>query len=357
MKLKKKPVIIATVSALAISGSIFANSTYASQATQQLKAAYNNIKVMYNSKEVAIDPAYEPFMVNGTTYIPLRMMGDAFDKKVTWDNTNKIVSVADNTPAIPQTTVDSLNAQIQSLQTQLTTANSQITAKDASITDLNNQIATLKKENEKLNDEIDDKGGSSSTTMTRLEKDLNSEYGDYKGTGADIDLSGSSSKVKVTITVNENSWNDTSTSNRNKLLQGIADDIRDNRSYDSANITGNVVNKNSKTLITFKTNSSGTVVLGSTVNLTDLQKQLNDSFGTYQGIKLSLEVSNSDDESVVFRVYVNKSDWNSLSSYQTRNVLNSIASDIDKAYGNLGFDIYGFVYDSSNRSSVIQRYE
>jgi len=357
MKLKKKPVIIATVSALAISGSIFANSTYASQATQQLKAAYNNIKVMYNSKEVAIDPAYEPFMVNGTTYIPLRMMGDAFDKKVTWDNTNKIVSVADNTPAIPQTTVDSLNAQIQSLQTQLTTANSQITAKDASITDLNNQIATLKKENEKLNDEIDDNGGSSSSTLTKLEKDLNSEYGDYKGTNADIDLSGNSNKVKVTIMVNENSWNDISTSNRNKLLQGIADDIVENKSYNKADITGSVVNRSSKTLISFKTNNSGTVVLGSTVNINDLQKQLNNDFGTYQNIKLSIEVSDEDDESVVFRVYVNKSDWNSLSSYQTRNLLNSIASDIDKAYGNLGFDIYGFVYDSSNRSSVIQRYE
>lgn len=354
MKLRKKPVIIATVSALAVSGSIFVNSTYASQATKQLKAMYNNIKVIYNNQEVTVDASQEPFMVNGTTYIPLRMMGDVFDKKVTWDNTNKIVNVVDKTAQVPQTTVDTLNAQIQSLQLQLSTATTQSTAKDttisqlqAQITSLNNQITDLKN---------DSTSSSSSTTLTKLQTTINNAYADYKGTGATIELTGNSSKVKVNVKVTESVWTDLSTANRRTLLQNIVDAIHDNSTYDDATVSGTVVNKNSVKLLTFTTNSSDTVVIGSTTDLSTVQSTLNSDFATYKGVKLSIELSNDNDEEIVFRIYVNKSDWNSLTSYQSSALFSSIAEEIDNAYSNMDKDIYGFVYDSSNKTSILDRY-
>lgn len=355
MKLRKKPVIIATVSALAISGSIFVNSTYASQATKQLKAMYNNIKVIYNNQEVTVDASQEPFMVNGTTYIPLRMMGDVFDKKVTWDNTNKIVNVADKTTQVPQTTVDTLNSQIQNLQLQLNTATAQNTTKDttiaqlqAQITSLNTQITDLKNNSTSSN--------SNSTTLNKLQTTLNNSYADYKGTSANIELTGNSDKLKVNIKVTESVWNDLSTSNRRTLLQNIVDAIHDNSTYDDATVTGTVVNKNSVKLLTFSTNSSNSIIIGSNVDLSTVQTTLNKDFGTYKGVKLSIELSNDNDEEIVFRIYANKGDWNSLTSYQTNTLFNSVAEEIDSAYSNMNKKIYGFVYDSSNKTSILERY-
>ncbi|WP_411346164.1 stalk domain-containing protein [Paenibacillus sp. WLX1005] len=359
MKLNKKPVIITAVSALALSGTIFANSTYASDATKQLKAVYANIKVLYNNQQVTVADAQEPFMINGTTYVPLRVLGDAVGKKVTWNNTDKTVTIADTTAQVPQSTVDSLNAQIQSLQLQLNNATTQSTTKDstitqlqAQVTDLNSQITTLKNQ---LADNSDT-STSVSTAMTKLQKTLNNSYGDYKGTGAAIELTGSKSSVKVAIRVTESTWNDLSTTNRKNLLQNVVNDILDNSTFEDATITGTVYNKNSVKLVGFTVNSSDTVVLSANVDLTNVQKDLNTNYGTYRNIKLSIELSNDNDESIVFRVYANKSDWNTLTDYQTTSLLSSIAADIDAAYNNLGKTIYGFVYDSSNKSSILKRY-
>ncbi|WP_322904006.1 stalk domain-containing protein [Paenibacillus campi] len=360
MKLNKKPMIIAAVSALAVSGTIFANSTYASDATKQLKAVYANIKVMYNNKQVTVDATQEPFMINGTTYVPLRVLGDAVGKKVTWNNTDKAVSIADTQTEVPQSTVDALNAQIQSLQLQLNTANTQSTSKDttisqlqAQVSDLNSQITTLKNQ---LANNGSSSSGNVSSTMTKLQTALNTSYGDYRGTGAVIELTGTQSAIRVSVRVNESTWNDTSSTSRRTLLQNIVDDIHDNTTFKTATISGTVYNKNSTKLMGFTVNNSNSVIISSNVDLATVQKNLNNDYGTYRNIKLSIELSNDNDEEIVFRVYANKSDWNLLTDNQGTSLMSSIAADIDAAYSNMGKKIYGFVYDSSNRSSILKRY-
>ncbi|GGJ22609.1 stalk domain-containing protein [Paenibacillus hunanensis] len=359
MKLNKKPMIIAAVSALAVSGTIFANSTYASDATKQLKAVYANIKVMYNNQAVTVDAAQEPFMINGTTYVPLRVLGDAVGKKVTWNNTDKAVSITDTQTQVPQSTVDALNAQIQSLQLQLTNANTQSTGKDTTISQLQAQVNDLNSQITSLKNQLADNSSSSgsvSNAMTKLQTALNNSYGDYRSTGASIELTGTQSAVKVSIRVNETSWNDTSSSSRRTLLQNIVDDIHDNTTFKNATISGTVYNKNSTKLMSFTVNNNNSVVIGSNVDLTTVQKNLNNDYGTYRNIKLSIELSNDNDEEIVFRVYANKSDWNLLTDNQGTSLMSSIAADIDAAYSNMGKKIYGFVYDSSNRSTILKRY-
>lgn len=351
--------IIAAVSALAVSGTIFANSTYASDATKQLKAVYANIKVMYNNQSVTVDAAQEPFMINGTTYVPLRVLGDAVGKKVAWNNTDKAVSITDTQTQVPQSTVDALNAQIQSLQLQLSTATTQSTGKDTTISQLQAQVNDLNSQITSLKNQLADNSNSSSnvsSAMTKLQTALNNSYGDYRSTGASIELTGTQSSVKVSVRVNESAWNDTSSTSRRTLLQNIVDDIHDNTTFKSATISGTVYNKNSTKLTGFTVNNSNSVVISSNVDLTTVQKNLNNDYGTYRNIKLSIELSNDNDEEIVFRVYANRSDWNLLTDNQGTSLMSSIAADIDAAYSNMGKKIYGFVYDSTNRSTILKRY-
>lgn len=63
----------------------------ATQITQNISAVYNNIKIVVDGKQVTTDSHNEPFIYNGTTYLPVRAVGEAVGKEVTWDsNTNTV---------------------------------------------------------------------------------------------------------------------------------------------------------------------------------------------------------------------------------------------------------------------------
>ncbi|KOS02808.1 stalk domain-containing protein, partial [Paenibacillus polymyxa] len=188
LKSIKKPVIISAVSALAISGALFSQSTYAAQVTKPIQAVYNNIKIIYNGTEVPADAKTEPFLLDGVTYIPLKLAGTALDKKVTWDGTNKRVVIADNGVPIDQSTVTALNNQITTLTQELNTAKAANTTKDAT-------IAQLQKDNQTLKDEA---SKNSSSTLKDLQKELNDDHSDDYDTNSDIELSGNKNDITVT---------------------------------------------------------------------------------------------------------------------------------------------------------------
>ena len=63
--------------------------------TETIDATYDNIKIVVDG--LTIDPEdangnkVEPFIYNGTTYLPVRAVGEAFGKQVSWDGVEKIV--------------------------------------------------------------------------------------------------------------------------------------------------------------------------------------------------------------------------------------------------------------------------
>ena len=69
---------------------------YAQQIKKTAELFYNNIKITLNGKEVQPKDAsgsyVEPFIINGTTYLPVRAVASALDIKVDWDgNTNTVI--------------------------------------------------------------------------------------------------------------------------------------------------------------------------------------------------------------------------------------------------------------------------
>jgi hypothetical protein len=68
----------------------FANSTaFAATGTQNIPVTYNNIKIVVDGN--TLSTSAEPFIYNGTTYLPVRAVGEAVGKEVTWDGNSNTV--------------------------------------------------------------------------------------------------------------------------------------------------------------------------------------------------------------------------------------------------------------------------
>ena len=79
---------------------LYSNDVIASTITKNINIAYDNIKLVIDGKEIIPkDPngeVVEPFVYNGTTYLPLRACSDALTngtKSVTWDGNNSTIYI------------------------------------------------------------------------------------------------------------------------------------------------------------------------------------------------------------------------------------------------------------------------
>ncbi|MCI8867552.1 MAG: copper amine oxidase N-terminal domain-containing protein [Anaerotignum sp.] len=70
----------------------------AEDGTREISAAFRDIKIIVDGKQLST-PA-EPFIYNGTTYLPVRAVGEAVGKEVAWDNDTKTVTLMTPPPTI-----------------------------------------------------------------------------------------------------------------------------------------------------------------------------------------------------------------------------------------------------------------
>ena len=72
---------------------------FARSGSQLIEAVYSDVKICVNDKNITPKDAdgneVEPFIVNGTTYLPVRAVASALDKKVEWDGNSKTVKISD----------------------------------------------------------------------------------------------------------------------------------------------------------------------------------------------------------------------------------------------------------------------
>lgn len=66
-----------------------APAAYAKVANMDIPVMFNNIKIVVDGKELKTDK--EPFIYEGTTYLPVRAVGEAVGKNVIWDAASKTV--------------------------------------------------------------------------------------------------------------------------------------------------------------------------------------------------------------------------------------------------------------------------
>lgn len=91
----KKIISIALVIVFAL---VLACSAIAAASTVQATLTYRDIKVVLDGKKVdLVDAAgnpVEPFIINGTTYLPLRAVSNALGLEVGWDGATSTVSLS-----------------------------------------------------------------------------------------------------------------------------------------------------------------------------------------------------------------------------------------------------------------------
>lgn len=80
----------ATVAALVMGA---APAAYAKVANMDIPVMFSNIKIVVDGKELKTDK--EPFIYEGTTYLPVRAVGEAVGKNVTWDAASKTVMLGE----------------------------------------------------------------------------------------------------------------------------------------------------------------------------------------------------------------------------------------------------------------------
>ena len=82
------------IGAMLTSGMVFAKNIQ-----ETIDAVYMNVKLVIDGEEITPKDAngniVEPFIYNGTTYLPVRAIGEAFDKDVHWDGETATVYVGD----------------------------------------------------------------------------------------------------------------------------------------------------------------------------------------------------------------------------------------------------------------------
>lgn len=77
--MKKKAVVLSLVGAMALGTC----TVSAANGTRNISATFRNIKIVVDGKQVSTSA--EPFIYNGTTYLPIRAVGEAVGKEVTWN--------------------------------------------------------------------------------------------------------------------------------------------------------------------------------------------------------------------------------------------------------------------------------
>lgn len=214
---------LAIASALVLTAGLFPAGSSAQVGTKNLQAKYNNIKVLYNGSQVST--TIEPFIVNGTTYIPLRMMAGVFNKDITWDGTSYTINVKDQ--------ADQQHA-------------AQLAAKDAQIKALQDKIDSLNEEISDLEDELDDDSNNDDDVeeaLDELEDLLNDDYSDFEGIELDFTVDGDDETVEVEIALDLEEYEDENGDLEVEDLEDLVKDVMDEvwNEFDDADIEGEIV--------------------------------------------------------------------------------------------------------------------
>ena len=92
---KIRYILLGVLITVAVSATVI--PALAAQTTKQLNATYNNIKIVIDGEEItprdATGTLVEPFVVDGTTYLPVRAMCEAIGYNVEWDGNAQTVYV------------------------------------------------------------------------------------------------------------------------------------------------------------------------------------------------------------------------------------------------------------------------
>ncbi|MTI80590.1 MAG: copper amine oxidase N-terminal domain-containing protein [Firmicutes bacterium] len=198
----------------------------ASVGTNNVKVHYNNVMLLVDGNVVNTES--EPFILNGTTYVPLRDIGNALGAKVQWDSVKNTVIISSGKEGTAEKYDGENVSSDESISSELDTTTSPINQSDAT-----------------------------ESKSARLEKLLFEKYGILKSVYFnDFELTGNSDEIKfnilINLTENNESWSGLFDSEIEKWLNIVVEEIQ--KAYDEeTKVTGNFIRtENRNVLLDFK---------------------------------------------------------------------------------------------------------
>ncbi len=174
-KNKVQKIVMGGVAVAAIAGLLF-TSTFAETVEQTIKVAYNNIKIVIGGKQItptdANGNAVQPFISNGTTYLPLRAVAKALNKNVIWNGTTGTIYLNDASykDGTYKASYDKLDSHGWKAFVELTVKANEITAAKF---DYTNKDGNLKTKDEAYETSMKAKSGTGPQEYTvKLSQDL-----------------------------------------------------------------------------------------------------------------------------------------------------------------------------------------
>lgn len=321
LKNKKKLALMIAVLMLVLS---FSTTGFAAWATQTLQASYRNITIFVNgaarTAKNANGVVVEPFIVDGTTYVPLRGIADILGYQISFNPTTYRIDIT--------------GADVASLAAQ-------VIQKDARIKELETQLAKY-----------------ATTSLSTLEDDLEDDYSKI-GTVSikSITLKGDKNNIELQVYVDltrstdYDAWKALSDTTKKTVIQDMVDDIL--YVYKDANITGFVQDNYDKSkILKFSLDSRDRVVLGSTgavTDIADLEDELNDLFYRYyydtsKYVSFDIIVD-GDEEDIFLELDVDQDDFEILYKEEVQEYLNDIYDEIQDWFD--GATVEGEISDGS----------
>ena len=121
---------------------IASGAVFAKEASEWAELYYNNIKIYIDGGEITPKDAngnnVEPFTMNGTTYLPVRAISNAFGKDVEWDGSTQSVYIGKK----DQTKPDNYLHKLQYNDYKESDTGNDFAIINGTITDYNNNVYT-----------------------------------------------------------------------------------------------------------------------------------------------------------------------------------------------------------------------
>lgn len=279
----KKIAVVIAIIMLTLS---IASTTFATNSIKNLQAYYKNIIIFKNGNQASF--SNEPFIVDGTTYVPIRDMSELLGKTVTFNPATYRIDIA-----------DTADANTIALQTKLV-------QQEITIKNLESQIAALKAQHDNNDYDLD-----------QLEEDLIDEFGEFDDVAIDdIKISGDEDDIEVEIYIDldeyQTEWDDIE-ADIDEYLQAVVDFILDE--FEDADIEGYVLDESNKgdEILKFTLSTKNKVVVGGNstfddADLDDLEDDLNEDLYDFYYKKdiyfeFSLYSDDDDEIEVIIDVY------------------------------------------------------
>lgn len=347
-KFKSFKILCLTLGAIvAVSSGTIVN---AASVTKTLKAVYNNIAVSYNGQLKSLST--EPFMINGSVYVPLRAVGEIMGANLTWANNTVYITNATSSVSSEQE-LAAKNFQIASLTQQLEVAKK--------------ELETLKASNSNSSTGTSATGSNLNTTaINNTLKKIQDIYSSDYSIDWDFELKAVSNRLELGIFYNsrydESDYNKLSESKRKQFVKNICYDIANNHA--DVEIRGKIEDsRNNTEKVSFRYSRTGALEYdeSSTYSLSDFRKELERTYkkvncGSFDLIVDSIDL-NERSNKLTFTINTSlrpgsndyRASWNSLSSSRQNDIeyfMEDIYDDLRHEYSGYD-DITGLIKDSS----------